>query len=155
MSQVLVSSCLLGEPVRYDASSKLHHHPFLKELNARKLIISICPEVMGGLPVPRPAAEISQHQVINIKQLDVTAEFTRGAKLTLEQAQKHQVKMAIMKANSPSCSNYQIYDGSFEGTLILGMGITAELLTKNRIRVFNELQLDEAQHYYQQIYTDL
>jgi len=155
MNQVFVSSCLLGESVRYDASSRKYHHPFLEELIFRKLIISICPEVLGGLSVPRPAAEFSQNRVINITQVDVTAEFNRGAKLTWDQALKHQVKMAILKANSPSCSNHQIYDGSFQGKLITGKGITAELLIKNGIRVFNELQLDKAQRYYQENYKAL
>jgi len=148
--KVLVSSCLLGELVRYDASSKHLQHPWLDYLVTKKLVISVCPEVMGGLPVPRPAAEICLDKVINIHQNDVTAEFNYGAEQALTIALKHNLKMAVLKSNSPSCSNHQIYNGSFEGRLIEGMGITTALLVTNRIRVFNELQLDEAQQYYQQ-----
>jgi uncharacterized protein YbbK (DUF523 family) len=149
MSKVLVSSCLLGEAVRFDASSKLVQHKFFDELADLGKIISICPELLGGLPTPRAAAEIKGTKVITNLEVDVSSEFYQGAQRTLALVQKYNVKLAILKSNSPSCSSQLIYDGSFSGRLIEGMGITASLLIENGIKVFNELELDEAQIFYQ------
>jgi len=151
INKVLVSSCLLGDAVRYDASSNLIQHDFLELLIREDKIIKVCPEVMGGLSIPRPAAEIQSNKVFNILQVEVTPEFSIGAEIALSMATKHNIKLAILKANSPSCSNQHIYDGSFNGKLIEGMGITAALLSRCGIKVFNEFQLDEAQKFYQLI----
>ena len=51
---ILVSSCLLGECTKYSGGHNLHAFFETK----REGIISVCPEVMGGLDTPRPPAEI-------------------------------------------------------------------------------------------------
>ena len=118
-------------------------------------VISVCPEVAGGLPTPRPPAEIipdataqsvlqGKGYVKNIHGDDVTAQFIPGAKKALRLAQQHQIKVAILKAHSPSCGSRHIYNGTFFDEIIAGMGVTAALLTQHGIQVFNERQIDAA-----------
>ncbi len=110
--------------------------------------ILVCPEVDGGLKTPRSASEIQPDgRVVNFDGDNVSAEFKKGAKLALIIAKKHDIKVAILKSNSPSCSNDMIYDGTFSGNLINGVGKTAELLKKNGVKVFNETQIDKAFDY--------
>ncbi|NTS76824.1 DUF523 domain-containing protein [Catenovulum sp. SM1970] len=141
---VLVSACLLGQPVRYDGQAKSYPHPLFTALSALNLLHSFCPECAGGLPTPRPPAEQqSDGRVITHRGIDVTEQFATGAKKALALCQAEHIKYAVLKANSPSCGNEQIYDGQFEGRLIAGQGVTAKLLTAHQIQVFNEHQLDE------------
>ena len=56
--RLLVSACLLGNPVRYDGKAKQLVHAGLQQLLTAERVIAFCPEVAGGLPVPRAAAEI-------------------------------------------------------------------------------------------------
>ncbi len=154
MKTVLVSSCLLGEPVRYDGKPKYIEHSFLTTLKNANQLISVCPEIIGGLPIPRPAAEIKADKVINIVQVDVTEQFENGAKQVLELLFKHQIKMAILKARSPSCGNLEVYDGNFCNQIVPGAGITAKLLIKNGCMVFNEEQIDNAKEYYEKLIVD-
>ena len=58
LPKLLVSACLLGNPVRYDGQSKSLDHAGLEQLLTQGRVIAFCPEVGGGLPVPRAAAEI-------------------------------------------------------------------------------------------------
>lgn len=140
---ILVSRCLLGEPCRYDGQSK--PVPALKQLEEQgHVLIPVCPEVLGGLPTPRPPAELQPDgRVVNRAGTDVTAEYTAGAQRALEIAQARGCTAAVLKEKSPSCGNGQVYDGSFTGTLIPGQGVAARLLTRQGIRVLGESQLDE------------
>ena len=135
---ILVSRCLLGEPCRYDGASKPVEG--VRRLAEEGHTLSpVCPEVEGGLPTPRPPAEIQgDRSVVNRTGADVTAQYQAGACKALELARTHGCTVAILKEKSPSCGNGQIYDGSFTGRLIPGQGITAELLTRHGIRVFGE-----------------
>jgi uncharacterized protein YbbK (DUF523 family) len=136
----LVSACLVGERVRYDGGHNLVIHPIFEKCEP----ILCCPEVDGGLKIPRIPSEIVGDRVINRDGDDVTDEFNQGASLALELAKKHNIKVAILKERSPSCSNSYVYDGTFSKELIKGKGITAKLLEKNGIKVFNENELDRA-----------
>lgn len=144
--QILISACLLGQRVRYDAQEKKLHHPLLESWLAQGLILPVCPEVSGGLPTPRPAAEIQQDGSIKTNNgIDVTQDFQLGAQKTLSLALQHGIKIAILTERSPSCGSNHIYDGSFSGKTIDGQGETTRLLRKNNILVFNQFQLEEVQ----------
>ena len=82
--RVLVSACLLGQPVRYDGQSKGIVSDWLNALGAEGRALAFCPEVAGGLSTPRPPAERQGERVVTEGGLDVTAEFDRGALLALE-----------------------------------------------------------------------
>lgn len=134
--KLLISACLLGEKCRYDGKdNKMDHLEFLFRAYE---VIPICPEVEGGLSTPRIPAEIKGSQVINQVGEDVTAAFVEGARKTLEKAEKIGCKKALLKAKSPSCGLGEIYDGSFQGRLISGHGVTAKLLLNHGIDVYSE-----------------
>lgn len=155
MNKILISACLLGQKVRYDGAHNLQNHPRLNQWIKDNLVISICPEVSGGLSTPRDPAEIEHRMTAadvlagkaRIKTFlgqDVTLAYIRGAENTLKLARKHEIKVAILKARSPSCSSQQIYDGTFSKNIIDGVGITAALLYQHGINVFDESQIDIA-----------
>lgn len=146
-SKVLVSACLLGDAVRYDGRDNQISHPFVQKLSDDNAIVPACPEVLGGLPTPRPYAQIVQRfpiQIIASDQTDVTDEFVTGAELTLELAQKHGCVAALMKAGSPSCGNRA---GS--------TGVAAEEFLRHGLPVFNEDQIDELESFLLQSTADL
>lgn len=137
---ILVSACLVGVNCRYDGKNSCIET--IKKLVDQGQALPVCPEVLGGLPTPRPKAEIRplihQVKVINEKGYDVTKAFNTGADKTLAIAKKYGATVAVLKSKSPSCGCHQIYDGTFSGSLIKGSGLTAELLKHNGIKVMNE-----------------
>jgi len=145
MRKILISSCLLGENVKYNGgNNSILENEFLQFLKKYNFLIPICPEVDGGLSVPRFPVEIMNNKAINTEGIDKTTEFTNGAKIALEQAIQYGVKMAIMKSKSPSCGKNLIYDGSFTKTLIKQDGISVKLLKKYNIKIFSENELEKA-----------
>lgn len=155
MSKILVSACLIGQKVRFDAKDSLQSHEVLHQWLKEGRVVPICPEMAGGLPTPRPPSEIEpgktaehvlkmQGKVKTIQGEDVSAEYIRGAEKAVALANKHGIKVAIMKARSPSCGSKQVYDGTHSRQLIDGMGVTSKLLTENGITVFDETEIDLA-----------
>ena len=150
--KILISSCLLGEPVRYNGTGATTIDPILLQWQQEDRLITVCPEILAGLPTPRPPAEIqttnNDKEVFDITGHNITNLFILGAQKTLDLVQKHNIKMAIMKARSPSCGNLQIYDGSFTNKIIPGTGFTSSLLLQHNCKVFNEEHLEEARQYF-------
>jgi len=154
MKKLLVSACLLGDPVRYDGNSKTLSHPGLARLRDQGRIIGFCPEVAGGLPIPRPPAEIKggdgaaviagEARVETRDGSDVTDYFLSGANQALALCQQQAITIAILTESSPSCGSNTIYDGSFTRSAMPGSGVTAALLQHHGIEVFNQHQLDAA-----------
>ena len=146
---ILVSSCLCGEKCKYSGGD--NYNAQVIEYCTGKEIVQVCPEVLGGLSIPRKPAEIvggtaqdvleGKAQILNNQGEDVTESFVRGAKEVLEIARKYQVSEAILKAHSPSCGKGQVYNGEFKGILIEGNGITAQLLIEAGIVVKTEKEL--------------
>ena len=129
--RALVSSCLLGRACRYDGGAK--PVPEVRELCGKIDAVGICPEFASGLPIPRPPAEQCGGRVMLEDGRDVTGDFERGARLSLERARQEGVcaaaaPLAVLKARSPSCGVDVIYDGSHTGTLTPGDGLFARLL---------------------------
>lgn len=157
MGKILISGCLVGLKVRYHGGDALCSNQVIDKWAKEDRIISICPEVSAGLPIPRPASEIIQGTAKEVLQgkakvltntgIDRTDAFIKGAFKALSLAKKFNIKIAIFKQNSPSCGNTTVYDGSFSGSIIPGSGVTAQLLHDHGIRVFNELELREADRY--------
>lgn len=143
--KILVSSCLLGHLVRYDKREVPFKDPRFLKWQQEGRLLYICPEVEGGLPTPRPPAERQEQRVMNTEGTDVTRQFEKGAQAALQLAQEHQISIAILKQNSPSCGSQFIYDGSFSGRKVQGEGVTAALLRQHGIHVFGEDQLDEVE----------
>lgn len=139
--RILVSACLLGEPCRYDAKSKPCES--VKALKAHFELVRVCPEQLGGLPTPRPAAEINGDRVLRADGTCVTEFFVTGAIKALETAKKCGCEIAVLKAKSPSCGKGRIYDGTFSATLTDGNGVSAAMLMENGITVLTEDETDK------------
>ncbi|QGS48307.1 DUF523 domain-containing protein [Shewanella putrefaciens] len=144
VEKVLVSSCLLGQAVRYDGGHNLMESELVQTWLEQGRIVAICPECAGGLPTPRPPAERIGQRILTVQGEDVTLAFSLGADIALKLAQQERIKVAILKARSPSCGNRLIYDGQFVKQLIAGQGLTAEKLSAAGITVFNEFELSDA-----------
>ena len=134
--KIAVSSCLLGINCKYNGKS--NYNEDIIKLKEKYEIIPICPEVLGGLPTPRIPSEIINNKVINQEGTDVTLEYVTGANKALQILKENNIKIAILKAKSPSCGKGEIYDGTFSHTIIEGNGITAKLFLENDILVLNE-----------------
>ena len=157
MEKILISGCLIGQKVRYHGGDAFCNSLIIDQWQNEGRVISICPEVSAGLLIPRPSSEIvggtgddvleNKAQVITHTGINRTNAFIIGANNALSIAQKHHIRIALLKKNSPSCGNTTIYDGSYSGQLINGSGVTAALLKKNGIEVFNESQLTDAVQY--------
>ena len=154
MNKILISACLLGDRVRYDGKSKHLKNGLLESLIKNDQVIGYCPEVAGGLSVPRPAAEIlggDGERVLNGSARlrthsgeDVTEAFILGAQRALALCQRHRIKIAVLTEFSPSCGSQEIYDGSFSRRKSPGAGVTTAMLRQHGIRVFNQFQLEQA-----------
>ena len=136
---VLISACLLGASCRYDGRSK---PCCLRQTPESVHWVPVCPEIYGGLPTPRAPAERTGDTVRTADGCDVTAPYQRGAAETLRMASIFGCRAAVLKARSPSCGHGAVYDGTFTGRLTAGSGVTAELLIRHGIRVFDEAEWD-------------
>ncbi len=158
--KILISSCLLGEDVRYDGQNSsiamggsftFKQKELFMDILCENEVYSFCPEVFGGLTTPRDPAEIvstTKPFIVKTKEeVDVTINFLVGAKGALDLCKEEGVTVALLKSKSPSCGNEEIYNGTFTEQLVEGKGLTAKLLSENGIEVFNEKQLDKLKSY--------
>jgi uncharacterized protein YbbK (DUF523 family) len=136
---MLCSACLLGIRCRYDGSAKPDKKVIA--LSKKERLIPICPEQLGGLPIPREPSEIRGRSVLSRSGKDLSSKFSKGAKEALKIAKVFGIRKAIMKQKSPSCGCGKIYDGRFSGRLVKGDGITTQFLKKNGITVITEEDL--------------
>ena len=133
--KIMVSACLLGENCKYSGGNNRDER-VLSFLEGHE-VIPVCPEVMGGLPTPRPPAEIVGAAVINREGISVDEQFRTGAKMALEIAQREKIDLAILQSRSPSCGVKEVYDGTFSGTRIPGRGVFAQMLVENGFAVMD------------------
>lgn len=152
-AKILVSACLMGHAVRYDGQSKPLLHPAVDRWRAEGRLVTICPEMSAGMPVPRPPAEIAAGAagsdvlagsagVVEINGRDVTEDFVRAAKNALSLAQETNCRFALLIDGSPSCGSGFVYDGSFSGARHPGAGVTAALLATHGVEVYSDKQID-------------
>ncbi len=153
VSKILISACLLGQAVRYDATDLRQNNDILTTWLKQGRLVPFCPEVSGGMSVPRAPAEIvggggedvllGSVNVIDSHQKNVTDSFIKGAQNALALCLDQNIKIAILTERSPSCGGQLIYNGEFNGTRISGEGVTTALLRLNHIKVFNQHQIAE------------
>lgn len=139
--KLLVSACLLGENCKYNGGN--NYNKAVIQLGERFEIIPVCPEVFGGLSVPREPCEIIDGKVVSKIGEDCTVQYHDGAEKTLYIAGECNAVYALLKERSPSCGKGFIYDGSFSSRLVNGNGVTADLLLKNGILVFGESEINK------------
>ena len=146
---IIVSACLLGENCKYSGGNNKSEN-VIKYLEDKEYIL-VCPEQLGGLSTPRNPSEIITYgnkdgndvlsgctKVLSNKGIDVTKNFIQGAEETLKIAKEHNSKIEILKDGSHSCGYKKIYDGTFLGNKIQGMGVTAAILNKENIALLDE-----------------
>ena len=141
MEKILISACLVGDNCKYNGGNNLN--PQIEALLEKYELIPFCPEVEGGLKVPRNPSEIKGDRVVMNNDRDVTREYELGARKALMLCLYLKIKIAVLKERSPSCGTHQIHDGSFSNKLIDGMGVTARLLKENGIKVYSEEEISQ------------
>lgn len=151
----LVSACLLGCPTAYDGGARPQDK--LVTLAAQGRVVPVCPEMAGGLPTPRPSAEIvgrdgddvldGRARVLTVTEEDVTGAFLRGAEYALAVVQRYAITTAILKQRSPSCGSTQIYDGTHSGQRRDGLGVTTALLRRHDVTIWSEDDLEHLLSY--------
>jgi uncharacterized protein YbbK (DUF523 family) len=139
----LVSACLLGINCNFEGKNWLN--PELLEEFRKGGLFPVCPEVLGGLSIPRVPAEIvggegadvldGKAKVVNMQGVDVTSQFIKGASEALAIAKAVDAEEALLTECSPSCGCGQIFDGSFSDKFRAGDGVTAALLKRNGVKV--------------------
>ncbi len=145
---ILISACLAGLNVRYNGTNSLNEK--IQKLVLENKAVTICPELMGGFTTPREPAEIvggNGHDVLDGKARvversgrDVTELYLKGANATLQKAREIGATKVVLKEYSPSCGSAMIYNGEFNGTKLVGVGVTTALLQRHGIKVVSEEQ---------------
>ena len=129
--RILVSACLLGENCKYNG--KNNRNEAVLRFLADKEVISICPEILTGLGVPRPSVEICGGRIMDQEGNDRDDLYRKGVEMALEQIKDKEIDLAVLQSRSPTCGVNQIYDGTFTGRKIEGMGIFARALKERGI----------------------
>jgi uncharacterized protein YbbK (DUF523 family) len=134
---LLVSACLLGVSCTHDGSH--NRRDAVVALGAMHRLVPVCPEVAGGLPTPRPAAEVqADGSVTTADGVAVTDAYRRGAEHAVRVAQAAGATRAVLKARSPSCGCHDTYDGTFTRTKVRRDGVTAAALRAAGVEVLSE-----------------
>ncbi len=152
-AKILVSACLMGHAVRYDGASKPLLHPVIDRWREEGRLVTICPEMSAGMPVPRPPAEIASGKsgmdvldggaaVVENTGRDVTGEFLAAAENALSLALETDCRFALLIDGSPSCGSGYVYDGTFSGARHAGQGVTAALLARSGIEVYSDREIE-------------
>jgi uncharacterized protein YbgA (DUF1722 family)/uncharacterized protein YbbK (DUF523 family) len=138
-----VSTCLLGEPVRFDGGHK--RDPFLVETFGRFVEwVSVCPEVEAGLGVPRESMHLrrldDQVRLITTKTgIDYTDAMRRYAARRVAALAAHDLCGYVLKKGSPSCGMEGVKIYGRNGPVASGRGLFAETL----LRAFPHLPVEE------------
>ena len=141
MGKIAVSACLLGENCKYSGGNN-KNEAVLKFVEGKEFI-PVCPEVAGGLPIPRVPVELVNGMAINRDGINVDKEFRLGVERMLNKLENEDVELVILQPRSPSCGTKQIYDGTFTGTLVDGQGMFAKALIEKGYKV---VEPDELEH---------
>ncbi len=146
---ILISSCLLGIPCRYDGqlAKRLLKPSILDRINLHYHVVPVCPEQLAGLPTPRTPVEIREGDGFSVLDgtarvetedgKDFTGFFIRGGRLTLQIARLTGAVAMVCTQRSPSCSCENIYDGSFSSVVKPGNGVCTALLKREGIRLID------------------
>jgi uncharacterized protein YbbK (DUF523 family) len=135
---ILVSACLAGIPCRYDGGSFLYT-PLL-QLIQKGAAVPVCPETACGLPTPRACIELHPElrYAFDAAGNDFTLQIQEGIDSVLSRLDTKLISAVVLKDKSPTCGSLHIYDGSFSGRTIPGMGLFAERLHRLGIPLFTE-----------------
>jgi uncharacterized protein with PIN domain/uncharacterized protein YbbK (DUF523 family) len=149
--RVGISSCLLGNAVRYDGGHKLDR--YLRDtLGAVVAWVPICPEVECGLPVPREALLLAgdpadPHLVTVHSGVDHTAGMKRWAARRLDALAREDLRGFVFKSRSPSCGlrRINVHPPAGGAPSDTGVGIFARAFTERfpSLPVEDEVRLSD------------
>jgi len=131
-----VSSCLLGENVRYDSGHKLDRF-LLDTLGKYVEYVPVCPEAECGLGVPREAMHLegdpaSPHLITTRTRQDMTRHMMTWAHKRVVQLEKEALCGFIFKSDSPSSGVERIKVYNEKGIPVnKGVGIFARIFMKH------------------------
>lgn len=131
----IISACLAGKNCKYNGGN--NNTDWVVRLMEEEEYVLVCPERASGLATPRPPSEIIDGRVIDKDGNDITEDFKRGARITMDKV-CGKVSCAILKANSPSCGYGTVYDGTFSGKKVEGDGVFGAMLRERGIKVVDE-----------------
>lgn len=124
--KILVSACLLGENCKYNGGN--NYCAAVAEYVKDKDVVTICPEVMAGMGIPRTPIEIVDGVLMDRNGNNVDAALRTAVAQAMELIRKKEIECAILQSRSPTCGVNEVYDGSFSGKLIPGSGVFAQVL---------------------------
>lgn len=139
--KIFVSACLLGENCKYNGGN--NYSDKVKKFVEGHEVVALCPEVLGGLSVPRPSAEMVDGIVKTKSGKSVDSEFRLGAQRALDAVLQQKAELAVLQSRSPSCGVNEIYDGTFSGNKIKGQGIFAKMLMEHGIKVIDVEDIED------------
>lgn len=159
MDRILISACLIGQPVRYDGAARAcDYGDILQRWTSEGRLVPVCPEVAVGFPTPRPPAEIQRTDgtpatgpdvaagravILEKTGQDVTQLYLTAATQMVALAKQRGCRHAVLTDGSPSCGSSFIYDGSFSGIRQPGMGTTTTALRSDGVQVWAEHEIPQ------------
>ncbi len=137
--KIIVSACLLGENCKYNGGNNLC--PRVVEFVKDKEVIPVCPEMQAGYGCPRIPIEIVNGVLLDRDGNNVDSPMRKAIQEILSQLKDEEIQCAILKARSPTCGVHQVYDGTFSGKLVNGMGLFAQALQEAGYAVFDDEEI--------------
>ena len=134
--KIMVSACLLGENCKYSGGNNLNEQ--VQAFVQGHRVIPVCPEEVLG--IPRVPMEIVNGVLINKEGVCVDEPVRRAAEKIV--AENRDADLAILKSRSPTCGVRKVYDGSFSGRLIDGMGVLAQALQQTGIKIIDAEEIE-------------
>ena len=131
--KIVVSACLLGENCKYNGGN--NYSDAIAEFVKGREVIPVCPERLAGLGIPREPIEIVDGVVRRKDGTSVDDALRDAVEQILAELKGQDIECVILKSRSPTCGVKQVYDGSFSGKLVDGMGVLAAELQKNGYKV--------------------
>jgi len=143
IKRVLVAGCRVGSQCRYDGVVERDEKLMKKMEDEEWFALPVCPEMLGGLSVPREPATIvggdgddvweGNAHVVDARGRDITNAFKRGARECLTIARSMVATHAYLRERSPACGVNVICDE--EGIEREGVGVLTALLEEEGIEV--------------------
>ena len=133
--KILVSACLLGENCKYNGGN--NYCVAVAEYVKDKEVITVCPEVMAGMDIPRTPIEIVDGVLMDRNGNNVDDALRAAVVQAIERIRNEEIECAILQSRSPTCGVNEVYDGTFSGKLIPGSGVFAQALRDAGYRVID------------------
>jgi uncharacterized protein YbbK (DUF523 family) len=124
-----VSSCLLGEQVRYDGGHK-HDRTITDCLGRFFRFVPACPETGCGMPTPREAMRLegdpaAPRLVTHQSRIDLTDQMLAWCRMKVKELEGEDLCGFILKRNSPSCGLFLVEVHNYGKEIKSGSGLFA------------------------------